>query len=551
MKINRSTRRMFLQGSGGALVSIPFLTSLLPQEAWAQTNQAATVKRLITVRSNFEIGHHSCWLPNDGSNIYNLPQPNRVMAGVNGHHSVRWQPLREFAPTNSSVLASYYGSSASPYLESMNILRGLDFSSRYGHGGCQILGGIGTAANDDPNYGSLKQIQTIDHVINSSKAFNPANSPVINIGELYANASQIFSNGSLRNAPQTGYGFIDIYNSLFLNGSFPETGVALVTNPKANVLNRVLDDYNRLVNSKNISSLDKITLGNAFDKLNDVQKSLTAISGANCSHKNFFSTKTTVSRYEYVHDQNSVVIMKTLADLMTAAIMCDTNRIFNVNLGVYAGLHDNLGFDHEATSHSVFDIVNGKIGWQRMSDRQKVFFINFTMPLVQNLSSAIDPSNGKSYLFNSLVYSTTESGQVHGWGSHPAVLFGNAGGNINSGNYIDYSDRAKARFDGADRFITTIGDPRFSNNYRGVSYNRLLVTILQSMGLIASDYENDSLNSQVYNRTNIGPLNQNLTSIGGFGYAHRWDTTVVNGIQNMQDLQHYDLKQFKHKLPIL
>ena len=124
MKINKINRRMFLQGSGGALVSIPFLASLLPRETWAQAN--TTIRRFISIRSSYEIGHNSCWLPNDGSNIYNLPQPTNVVAGINGHHNVRWQNLRDFAPTNSSVLAPFYGNLASPYLESMNILRGLD-----------------------------------------------------------------------------------------------------------------------------------------------------------------------------------------------------------------------------------------------------------------------------------------------------------------------------------------------------------------------------------------------------------------------------------------
>ncbi|MBL8957853.1 MAG: hypothetical protein JNK82_44170, partial [Myxococcaceae bacterium] len=44
------------------------------------------------------------------------------------------------------------------------------------------------------------------------------------------------------------------------------------------------------------------------------------------------------------------------------------------------------------------------------------------------LSAATDPANGQSYLHNSLVYFTSESGIAHGWGSHPVMLFGNAGG---------------------------------------------------------------------------------------------------------------------------
>ena len=102
MKFNRLTRRMFLQGSGGALVSIPFLTSLLPRETWAQS-AGTPIRRFIYVKSPYELGHHASWLPMIGATA-NLGQPSQVLAGTNGHHSVRWQNLRDFAPTNSSKL---------------------------------------------------------------------------------------------------------------------------------------------------------------------------------------------------------------------------------------------------------------------------------------------------------------------------------------------------------------------------------------------------------------------------------------------------------------
>ena len=95
MKFNLLTRRMFLQGTGGALVSIPFLTSLLPKESWAQAANNP-IKRFITIRSAHEMGHHSYWLPNTSGQIFNLVQPTQIQAGVNGHHNVRWQSLRDF-----------------------------------------------------------------------------------------------------------------------------------------------------------------------------------------------------------------------------------------------------------------------------------------------------------------------------------------------------------------------------------------------------------------------------------------------------------------------
>ncbi len=545
MKINKINRRMFLQGSGGALVSIPFLASLLPRETWAQAN--TTIRRFISIRSSYEIGHNSCWLPNDGSNIYNLPQPTNVVAGINGHHNVRWQNLRDFAPTNSSVLAPFYGNLASPYLESMNILRGLDFMTRDGHSWAVKLGGL-----EVDHAVEFKRIQTVDQVLNANKIFNPLGRPTALLG-LTGSSSQIKSaDGTIVNASNYDRSFLKIYNGLFSNGSYPESGQSTLINPKGDVLNRVIGDYNRVNNSKNISASDKLALQNAMDRFSDVQKSLVATTVNSCQYKNFYSTSPYKSSGMF--DISSSADYKFLADLMTLSIICDTARTFCVHNYLYQSVHDGLAFDHQITSHEVFGVTNGKFNWQRMNERQKLAFDNLTIPLVKNLSEAIDPTNGKSYLYNSLIYHTTESGQVHGSASHPGVLFGNAGGNITSGKYIDYSDRVKGAQSGADLFNSTPGDPKFSNNWRGVHYNRLLTTILQSMGLSPADYEDNSINQQFLNRTDLGTLNTNLAgSIGGFG--HVWTKTPTPGAYDfnrlIDNVKSNDLKQYKYKLPIL
>lgn len=545
MKFNRSTRRMFLQGSGGALVSIPFLTSLLPREAWAQSN--TTIRRYVSIFTGYEMGHHSCWLPNDGSSIYNLPQPRNVVSGVNGHHDVRWQALREFAPTNSSVLAPYYGIQASPYLESMNILRGLDFMNFDGHSWAVKFGGLEV---DHP--AALKRLPTVDHVINANKTFNPLSRPA-GILSVPATASQILgSDGKVVNSPRYDRYFSTIYNGLFNNGSFPESGQTAVINPKGEVLNRVIEDYNRVKGSKNISASDKLTLQNAMDKMSDVQKSLVAVSTNSCQYKTFYSTSP--NRDSGMWDPNNVSDFKFLADLVTLSMLCDTARVFTIPMGFVDGVVDGQAFDHQITSHETFGVVAGKLNWQRMNERHRVVFSNFVIPLVKNLSEAIDPANGKSLLYNSIVYNTNESAQVHGSGSHPAILFGNAGGNITSGKYIDYSDRTKGAFEGADLYNATPGDSKFSNNWRGVHYNRLLTTIMQAMGLAPADYEDNSINQQFLNRTDLGPLNTSLTSPIG-GYGHAWTQTPVAGNWDynslMNNIKTTDLKQYKYKLPIL
>ncbi len=83
------------------------------------------------------------------------------------------------------------------------------------------------------------------------------------------------------------------------------------------------------------------------------------------------------------------------------------------------------------------------------------------------------------------------------------------------GNYIDNSDRATApQYAVCGGFSNTPSNSEFSNNYYGVHYNRLLVNILQAIGIPTSEYEAFADNTQLLNRNDLGTLNTNLTSVG-------------------------------------
>ncbi len=563
MKYNRLTRRMFLQGSGKTLMAMPFLTSLLPREAWGQ---AATVpKRYVSFISNeYEIGHNAAWLPNTNDSVINLVQPNRTLNPA-GQPAVRWQPLSEFVPNSATPLARLYGTSLNNHLSHLNIIRGLDLAARFGHGAGQTLGAI---MNADGANGSLANLATMDSVLAANRIVNP------NGRLVYAGAPGIFEgfSRSIGGGQSARIEYFDqLYNILFNNGTLPEGGGSAITtpHPRRDLLTRVVEDYNRLINSRNISSLDKIALTNAMDKMSDVNRGLqgTTVIPVACSHRN-------LPRPGGDHIQaaaNSEVSSKILVDMITASILCDSNRIFTIGQltpyyynggGVPADILNYGGDWHQDISHLPFTVRNGAPCWQWTANCQSYIIRRLFAPLVQALGSAIDPSNGQSYLYNSIIHASFNSGLTHGYVSHPAILAGNAGGSITSGNYIDYSDRSKPTYrnqwgegNGADNFSHDPNSPQFGCNWPGVSYNRLLVTIMQAMGLQASDYENDFVNRQVYNRTDIGSQNANLTSIGGFNYAFGTDrdrafdaTQSTDGFRT--GLSFYDLRQFRNRLPM-
>src|SRR3712207_6383045 len=61
MKYNRLTRRMFLQGTGSTLLSIPFLDSLVPRQARAATVEP--IRRYVGLSSAYYLGHSRYWFP--------------------------------------------------------------------------------------------------------------------------------------------------------------------------------------------------------------------------------------------------------------------------------------------------------------------------------------------------------------------------------------------------------------------------------------------------------------------------------------------------------
>lgn len=542
MKYNKMTRRMFLQGSGGALLAIPFLESLLPSTAWGQTS--APPKRFITMFNNYDMGHHSNWLPGAQQTPYNIPQP-AYSKTVNGE-TFRYQPLTEFAALNSSTsLAPLYGSSMNPYLNKMNIIRSLDYVDSRGHDSTRVLGGVSDAF---PPLGSLPRIPTIDHVINAKIGDGL---PVIFGGDSAGSVGwwSVAPTPAGCVNPPFYYGATALLSAIFNNGTYPESGAVSSSASRRDVLTRVLGDFNRVMNSRNISAADKSTLSNAMDVLSGVQRHLAAVvNSTQCTYKNIqggYRISDAVANFSQG---------KAFADLLLAAIMCDAVRVLNIGTGLYQEQYLGENFDHQVTSHTPYAVcaANGKFEWQIMGERHSFTTKNVLAPLLQNLDSVVE-SNGKTILDNSLVFYSSECSLVHGQASHPVITFGSVGGAISTGNYIDYGDRTKPPIYGNDLGNLNPGDPQFTNNYRGIHYNRFLNTLLQAYGFAPSEYENGALQKELLNRTDIGPQNANLTTVGGYGYATAADYNSLSTNEltyNKSIVASFDLTRFKNKLPM-
>lgn len=596
MKYNRTTRRMFLQGAGNFLLAVPLLPSLLPREARAQAVMAN--KRFITIAGSLDLGHNANWIPSLTPNVYrNIPQPAN-----SDNRGFRWQPLRDFVPNSSTPLARVYGTHLNNYLRSLSIMRGLDIGGYFGHG---IAPKLGSTKRSAPHSGDSLGTRpaSIDYVLSQNARINPTRRAPTTIGYKFGEGDGFTVNDPLGGS--SGLDFTDYFDELYRNlfTNIAETGGGTSTtttpaHPRRDILNRVMEDYNRTRSDRNISSVDRQVLTSAMDRFSDIFRRLptgstTTTITAGCSHSAFRSARGRITTSAYESAMNvpeDPVRARLLVDMLTAAIMCNVNNVFTVQLGVpfYRGVDGRPGFFrprdlasivigpdeqnpinpiqpdevtpqdsgydfHQRVSHQPWlRTSTGEFHWMWMANHQRLIIERVVAPLIAALDSVVDPSNNQTYLYNSIIYTSWEHGTQHSNHSVPVILAGNAGGALSSGNYIDYSDRSYLPRLSNQYTDTDPNHERFLGNYQGASYNRLLVTILQAMGMQTSEYENRSLNQRWYNRSDIGSRNVNLSNIGGYGYfapasynQGGWDRD-----QELRELAGFDLRQFGNPLPV-
>ena len=546
MKYDKVSRRMFLQGLG-SLLPMPFLISLAPRELWAQSSQ--TIRRYISIQGNYDYGKHQNWFPS-------MNRPSQVLNPGNGDAPLYYQPLRSYLSSTTAPLSLIFGNHLNPYLNHVNIIRGLDQSTRLAHGLGHTMGNIAATDGHDPEAARLRPLRTIDQVLRDNTRFNPRNRDVAVLG----NQSRSFRrdpSGNIVRATTAWPHTRGAFDYLFDGGSLPESGTTTVpvAHPRRDLLNNVMEDYTRVKNGRQISAQDRIALDNALDLIADIQRNLAGseqtVSGT-CRYRHIATDHNTPSFYR------GTQAMRAYADMIVAAIMCDVTRVFSLSSTLEEwgantyDVHPSEDF-HQGHSHIPFSVVNGKVNWQYMGEIQNDHVRYLIAPLIQGLASATDPSNGQTYLHNSLVHYTLECSQVHGMNSTPCMLAGNAGGNLTSGYMLDYSDRSRIHAMCADNFDPNPNHERFSHEYVGIPLNRLFNTVLQSMGLQPSEYEDNTINTHFQGRSDghYGAINNGISRMGGYGhwgphYADR-NGGWINGIYIPRQAS-FNLHHFKNPL---
>jgi hypothetical protein len=460
VKYNKMSRRFFLQGTGGYLLSAPLLHSLLPSNAFAQVSSP---KRLIGVMTRNGT-HHPAWYPTIGP--LTLVAPN-----------VRERTLTGTAGSISQILGSSFDSLKSKLL----LVRGLDGLYFDGHNSAGMWGA--NAGDGEGSYNSRNI--TIDHILAQSAKFYSTEPKFRTLSLAGTNRGPNFSffkSGGLVTKSPAIYDPRAVFEKLFgETAGLSEAQIARMKAQKKSVVDFVLADLDKTMKGTKIGADDRKILDSHVTSIRDVERKIQNISldGGSCGSLTPPASITASNiMYDGPTELSHSAYISSLIDLIVVAIKCDMTRIVSLMLSDSSALYGFLGVSdgHHTISHG------GSARYENEATLIDQYHAKKFAELLAKLDVPEDSVSGKTYLDNSIVMWGHEfAGMVirnHRQDDLPVLIAGGAG-ILKTDRYIDY------RRPGIKRRVVDY------DNDAGVPYNQFLVTLLQGFGLTPAEYEQE------------------------------------------------------------
>jgi hypothetical protein len=499
MKYCRVSRRQFLQGAGGFTLSLPFLTSLMPSEAQAQS--ATLPKFLIHFSSGHGGLHPDNWRPNIANYQWASSEQTEIfsgseMAGV--RHVIRHKPLSQLL--SNGQISAIFNSNFTPLLTKMNLIEGFGLPYGGGHHQGGFLGNFhGNDGRDfrtgiDSNLLYTPPLETIDQVLARSANFygaaDPRTMPLLNLGGGGQSPSFRKFNGSIQ--PTTHVWSIqEIYNYIFGGAAGQQAAQSRI-----GVVNKVFADYQRLRSpvamGSRISSEDASAVSQHMDSLADVERRLQNITqAASCSaigvsNTNYGPTNPNSNQNAFQQATRQLFAQQwsIYIDLIVTAINCGLCRIFTIPLGVptdyTADYHQDIA--HRWDLASVQPVIR---------DAHQYMANYFILPMLQRLNDIAVPG-GQRLLDRGVVLWQPESWYAtHDGHNLPMMMAGSAGGFFRTGYFLDYRNLRNRGLQSAawDWQTQSINQAHpYALHYPGLPMNRWLHTLLEGLGMSRTEY---------------------------------------------------------------
>ena len=499
--IGKLHRRHFLMGSSGLALAIPTLTSLLPRTARAQAQQQ---KRLVALAT----GHGGVFPKNAYPTLASPASAQLYAAAGNApEHRVTYGALPSSVSGSNRVISNMLMAPSTTLtpalLAKMNVMAGFDITSYIGHNQAAFIGNY--AANDQGAAIHDILYPTIDRVVSSSAGFNvsPVKAKSINVANLYASET----------APLTRVQSLDMDLKAVQTTStlgplldLVRTETTTTTRPPQRLVQRVYEHYRGLTtgafgDAGRMSAGDRERLTRHMDFLNEIEMRM----AVHLECGNAPSYRDSSFAVEQLRMAADLIVLALQCGASNVAVMTSDNEAFRQDNN-YTDWHSQVAHDGGGPERSANESL------QRTNYRsQQLFFQEVFVRLAAGLD--VEESDGRTFLDNSLVYWTQESGrETHINIAMPVVTAGSAGGFFETGRFIDYRNK-NSRVD----YQGTPLDP-------GVLFNQFLANVLQGMGVAPNSYGAQMRRAQASAAAN---------GMRGYG-VYYYDWTALNTSESPQ-----------------
>tara|TARA_B100001750_G_scaffold132058_1_gene104969 strand:- start:259 stop:1893 length:1635 start_codon:yes stop_codon:yes gene_type:complete len=501
-------RRLFLTGIGGAALALPWLPSLLPRSLRpAAKAQEAPVPRRFVALKTYNGAPVLDWYPLSKVGYGTHPfdgtlQADQRLPTATGRHASGSAYFGRFAPLMDLVdggISNVFGPALTPFVQEMNLFRGLDFMPGLNHNYGGYLGNFGLNTNGTGGPVAGAQINaTIDHVMPASSAvypMAPAGPRVLHVGSR-ANTSS-YAPVDPGNPLAVGQAAIQqaqahtnpraAFDAVF--GTLPEDPMAGPGTSEL-LIDHVLGDYRRAMDGPHLSMEDKRSLDAHVTRLTELQRSLgggmPGVVGCDPVAPAALDTGGEFS----VAVPDVRTLFENLVDVVVLALACDATRVVTLDVtkmviadgGETFGMGDSENANSAGRDNWHFQAHQWDDNARRWLGQGARWVADFVVArLLQGLQDTTE-RDGESLLHHSMVMWSNELSFNHLNYSMPTVMWGRAGGRLRTGRYLDYTDWERPiRFRQHDGSVV-----------EGVQFNRLLVTLMQAMGLEPSEYEREA-----------------------------------------------------------
>ena len=501
MRFNTLNRRLFLRGAGGAMLALPWLPSLLPRSARAQAS--AVPRRFIAIKT-YNGTPVLDWYPRqapagyqthavDGTVALSQALPEATGRHSNGEQYFgRGAPLSDFAGTG---LSNIFGTQLNPHLDMMLLFRGLDFMPGMNHNYGGYLGnfGLNTPATGGPVANS--QINaTMDYVMSRSANVYPTapiGPRVLHVGS--RNNTSSYAPRNLNDPLAVGTNNIEqaqaftnprtAFNTVFASVT-PDPSPSPGVSPQ--LVDRVIDDYRRVWSGNRLSAADRQVLDRHITHLVELEQRVNVVVQNACQLPNPPTTLDTGGEFN-VNVADVTALFETFVDIIALAIACDVTRIITLDVtkmvindsGDVFGMGDSENANSAGRGNWHFQAHQWDDDAKRWLGQGAAWVANSVVLRLLNRLREVQDEDGQSLLHHSLVMWSNELSFNHLNYSIPTVTWGQLGGYLNTGRYLDYVDHDRPiRFRQHDGSVV-----------EGVQFNRLLATVMQGMGMTPDEYE--------------------------------------------------------------